>query len=549
MTCFRDHASPTFKSVTYFFQSLKKYHLAIFSGFLIAFSYPPLGSWALTFCFVPLWLLSTRLQSWKEVFWAGWWTQFTLSLIGFHWIAYTAHAFGNLPWPLAVPVLLLFATFVHLHIPLALVITHQLNKKKMWPLPFVFLFYALLICLLERSWPMIFPWHTGYSLLFSRLEAFHLAEWVGFNGLSTVLLLLNALVATAVVDFSQSKLKSAMLLGLGVFLFFGLSLLGALIKPKATTDQALNVLIVQANIGQADKVLAEKNLKASTSEIQQALMERYFTLTEEALNAHPETEVIVWPETALADYLDIDYLSRSRQIQLKAQIQKWNKALITGAYSREFGTDLVYNGLFFFNAQGQLTDTAYRKSQLLAFGERLPFGDIFPWLYDLLPFVSSFAAGPGPQIKKLEVQNKTYFIAPQVCYESLYPWFTRLGADMGADLIVNVTNDSWFGHTFEPFQHATMTWARGIETRRPLIRSTNTGQSSIITDTGIVLMKSPIGQEWYHMASVPIPPKRQTFYMKYGHLDWVLYIVILLGSLGGLYYHERKKKSDAIPSS
>jgi apolipoprotein N-acyltransferase len=529
-------------SVTYFFLALKKYHLAILSGFLIAFSYPPLGSWALTFCFAPLWVLASRLSTWKEVFWAGWWTQFILSLIGFHWIAHTAHAFGNLPWSVSVLALLLFATFVHLHIPLALVLTHNLSKKVKWPLPVTFLFFALLTGLLERSWPMIFPWHIGYSLLFSRLEAFQLAEWIGFNGLSQLLLLINAIFATSAVCFSASKFKSVGLMIAGLFLFFSLSLIGAISKPEASAANKMNVLIVQANIGQLDKVLAEKNLKANQGEIQQAVMDRYFSLTTKALLQYPETQVIVWPETALADYLDIDYLSRSRQLQLRSQIQTWDKALITGGYSREFGTEKVYNGLFFFNAQGQLTDTAYRKSQLLAFGERLPFGDLFPWLYKILPFVSSFDAGPGPEIKKITIGDKIYSVAPQICYESLYPWFTRNGTQLGADFIVNVTNDSWFGQTFEPYQHATMTWARAIETRRPLIRSTNTGQSSIITETGTVLMKSPLGEEWFQMASVPIPIQRATFYMKYGHLDWILYIVILLGTSGGLYYHGRKKK-------
>lgn len=528
--------------MTYFLLALKKYHLAILSGFLVAISYPPLGSWALAFCFVPLWTLSTQLSSWKEAFWAGWWTQFILSLIGFHWIAHTAHAFGNLPWVVSILALLLFAGLVHLHIPLSLALVHFLGKKIPISAPTSFVLYALTLGLLERVWPMIFPWHIGYSLLYSRLEAFHLAEWIGFNGLSHLLLLLNAIFATSVFYFSKSRFKSASFVCLGLFSFLSLSIVGSLIKPQKTNQEFLNVMIVQANIGQLDKVLAEKNLKNNQGEVQQAVMDRYFDLTNKALLQHPETDMIVWPETAIADYLDIDYLSRPRQLQLRSQIQTWSKALITGGYSRKFGTDEVFNGLFFFNAQGQLTDSAYRKSQLLAFGERLPFGDIFPWLYKILPFVSSFHAGPGPEIKKITIGDRIFSVAPQICYESLYPWFTRKGASLGADFIVNVTNDSWFGQTFEPFQHATMTWARAIETRRPLIRSTNTGQSSIITETGQVLMKSPLGQEWYQMAKLPIPAQRVTFYMKYGHLDWILYIVILLATTGGYYIHGRKKK-------
>lgn len=391
---------------------------------------------------------------------------------------------------------------------------------------------------------MIFPWHMGYSLLYTRLEIFQLAEGIGFEGLSFLLLLFSAGSATAWLTYQTRKSKGLVYFSGLLLAFFFLNVSGALLRPDNTPAQTLKVLLIQANIGQFDKIQGEIQLKGrAQGEVQQIVQDRYINLTEKALQTHPEAEVILWPETALADYLDLEYLSRARALQLRDRIRAWNRALLTGAYSRDFGTERVYNGLFTFAPEGSLTGPAFRKSQLLAFGERLPFGDVFPWLYKLLPFVSSFQAGAGPAVQSLVTKDKTYQVASQICYESLFPWFSRKGSELGAHLIVNVTNDSWFGTTFEPFQHGTMTWARAIENRKPLVRATNTGQSSVISHRGDVLIKSPLNQEWFGLAEVEVPDSRQTFYTRWGHLDWVVLIVILLIlwlTYGGSKFYARK---------
>ncbi|MFN8790352.1 MAG: apolipoprotein N-acyltransferase [Bdellovibrionales bacterium] len=535
--------------MTHFLERLKRYQLPLISGLLVATSYPPFPSWAVVFCWVPLWLFCWKQKSWKTAFWAGWATQFTLSLIGFHWVAYTAHAFGNLPWIVAVPVLLLFAAFVHLHIPLALALINWLRKDQDWPAGWVFLSYACAISLLERIWPMIFSWNMGYSLLYSRLEIYQLAEWVGFEGLSAFLFALNAVVATGLVAWQTTRRGLAIgLMAATCLLFLLFNVVGSKIRPAdEPPERTLKALIVQANVGQFDKVMAEQNLKGREGELPRAVQDLYLRLTEEALARFPETELIVWPETALADYFDLDYLNRDRAFQLRSRIQSWNRAVVTGAYSRDPQTQGVYNAVFGFNHDGALAANAYRKYQLLAFGEYLPGSEFFPILLKWIPFVSNFARGPGPEVKPLQTARGTFKIAPQICYESLSPAHSRLGALAGGEVLVNVTNDSWFGKEFEPFQHGTMTWARAIETRRPLIRATNTGQSSIITHRGEVLIKSPLGVSWAGMAEVPVPAPKITFFMKYGYLDWVPILVILLFVIGRMRYRENTRRSVSIP--
>lgn len=499
----------------------------------MATSYPPFASWAITFCWVPLWFSLINEESTRKVFWKAWLTQFVLSLIGFHWVAHTAHAFGNLPWALSIAALFLFCAFAHLHIPASLALAKWLDRKTsgLASAPLFFFICALLQSLSERIWPMIFPWHLGYSVLYSKLEISQLAEYVGFQGLSTIFFLFNALFASGIWLMKEHVVKGWALLAGGLFLFFGLNIWGSLIRPQLNTERHMTALIIQANIGQFEKIagdLGNKNMSTNDGKLQDAVLKKYIDLTDEALAHHPETQVIVWPETALPDYYDAEFLSRPRQLKLRAQVAKWQRALITGAYSRDALSQKVFNGLFIFDDQGQLAAPAYRKSELLAFGEYLPLGETFPFLYQLLPFVSSFGRGNGPEVQSFNVAGQTFRAAPQICYESLYDSFSRKAALLGTDFHVNITNDSWFGTKFEPFQHGTMNWARALETRKPLIRATNTGQSSIILQDGKVLLASPLHEEWYGAAKIPLTEVGPTFFMKYGYLDWVLYFVILL---------------------
>ena len=522
--------------MTNFFQRLKHFQPQLFpllSGILVGTSYPPFASWAVTFCWVPLWFSLIEEESPKKVFQKAWVTQFILSLIGFHWIAQTAHEFGFMPWFLSVGALLIFCTFMHLHIPVSLALAKWIDNKThgLATAPVFFFICALTQGLIERIWPMIFPWHLGYSVLYSRLEISQLAEYVGFQGLSSIFLVLNAVFATGIWLMKDHKAKGYATIAAGILVFFGLNIWGGIVHPHIKAKKSLTAMIVQANIGQFEKVagdLGNKSLTTNDGRLQDAVLKKYIDLTEEGLAAHPDTQVIIWPETALPDYYDVEFLSRPRQLYLREKIMSWKRALITGAYSRDAMNQNVYNALFIFNDGGDLAAPAYRKSELLAFGEYLPLGETFPFLYQLLPFVSSFGRGLGPGVQTFHTQGHTFRAAPQICYESLYDSFSRKGALQGADFHVNITNDSWFGTTFEPYQHGTMNWARAIETRRPLIRSTNTGQSSVILQDGKVVLRSPLQQEWYGAVTIPIPEQKTTFFMNYGYLDWVVYLMILL---------------------
>jgi apolipoprotein N-acyltransferase len=534
------------KSFQFFKQKAYEFRWPLLSGVLVGTTYIPFPPWALVFCYTPLWLFAIEdSPSVKKSFWGGWITQFVLTLIGFHWIAYTAHEFGQIPWVVAILALLLFCALMHLYVAVAVAAGTYLRLRFKLGAGATLISIAIIHSLLERAWPVIFDWNLGYTLLWARIPIYHLADMIGFLGLSAIVLLMNAWVAY--IWLKQNFIRKA-LVHLS-FLTVTFAVLVAVGYWHGRTwnhfDKSINVTVVQANIGNLEKVFAEQGRG-----YQDVITRKFIALTQDAFQKFPQTEIFVWPETAFPDYLDQHHLDRKNQQTLIGGLEPMGKPGLIGAYSKEANTDTrldtsTYNALFLVDAKGNNLDVPYRKTELLAFGEYLPMSERFPILLKWLPFVSNFGRGQGPHIMKLDRGNGDVINwGPQICYEGLYPNFSRGLSDKGADIIVNVTNDSWFGYPFEPRQHLFMTLARAIEIRRPLVRSTNTGISTAILANGDVLQQSPIHQEWSGVFNVKfLKDAPTTFYVNGGHRDWMLLIVVLVLTVVIGAYHARSRRS------
>lgn len=524
---------------------IKTYHLAILSGLFIGTSYIPFQPWALAFALVPLFLLTTRLTSFKQIAIAGWITQFTLTLIGFHWIAVVSIEYGHLPSWAGALVTLLFATFMHIYYPLALLAAMWISRRFQLSRTCSIALIALLLALFELMWPGIFPWNLGYPLLWAKLGLAQWADVVGFAGLSALVMLLNAFVAFFFLPNKSPKLKWTAFVV--VLALIGLELGG---REKARTwsgtDRSKKVLVVQANIGNLEKLYAERGVG-----YQQQIMDAYFRVTRQGLISNPESELIVWPESAVPDYLNNYHLGRKYSSQFLNFVREIKRPILTGAYSKDppgtpKGKD--YNGLFLFDAAGTSVAEPYHKSILLIFGEYIPFGDRIELLAKLNPGGAGFGRGPGPTVMNLGPANNQDKIGLQICYESLYPEFSRGLASLGADFMVNLTNDSWFSsshpgpfHTsFEAYQHMIMTLARAVEVRRPLIRSTNTGITTAILANGQILAQGPTQTEWYQAYDIRYKSNpSMTFYTQFG--AWLPWLLLL--SCAGVIAGGRKRES------
>jgi len=503
---------------------LSSYRLPLLSGLLIGTSYIPFPPWALLFCHVPLWLFWIREGSIRKVLWGAWVTQFAFCLIGFHWVAYTAYEFGHLPWPVAVLVLLLFCAFGHLYLVLAgatwVLFRNRLRLSRAAQL-------ALLPCvtaLFLRYVPMIFPWNLGYPWLSARLPAFQLAEFVGFEGLSVATLFLNLALLLA-WEHRKERKGAVLLAGTAAFLLL-INGAGWLVgKSQPSPDATARVLVVQGNVGNLEKIYAEKRER-----YREEILRRYFRLTRQGLaqDRGRAPDFAVWPETAFPDTILPGRMQAGYPGVLSDFVRFHGTPLVTGAWGRDGVGGKKTNSMFFLDRDGGMADKPYDKVHLLIFGEYFPLSDRFPALREWFPFTADFARGPGPESRRVAGLR----VGPQICYEGLFPGFSRELAKQGAQIFVNVTNDSWFGTWAEPHQHLFMTLGRGIEFRRPVVRSTNTGVSAAMGADGTLLPLSPLHAEWTHLYEIPyMKEPRPTFYQRYGFQLVPLVLWLTAGTL------------------
>ena len=148
----------------------------------------------------------------------------------------------------------------------------------------------------------------------------------------------------------------------------------------------------------------------------------------------------------------------------------------------------LFNTALAADAEGKVVGR-YDKQFLLAFGEYLPFGEAFPILYKWSPNSGQFT--PGTRFDALELGG--HKVSALICYEDILPRFVNQLVRQGdPDLLVNLTNDSWFGATSEPWEHFALAKLRAVEHRRFLVRATNSGVSGIVDALGRVVVQSPV---------------------------------------------------------
>ena len=519
--------------------SLKhRFFLPILSGLLIALAYIPFYPILGLIALVPLWLAMDQARSYREVFLQSWWSQFIFSLIGFHWVAQTAHDFGYLPWSLSVLVLVGFASLVHLHFCLAGCLWFFLKNRFMLTGFRSDLLKLVCLFLTESYWPMIFPWNFGYSWLSSSLWLAQTAELWGFVGLSFWVMLSNVYIKNFGLLLQARQLTKAgwtMLIWFSFFIAF--NALGYILKTSVPGgDRQLHIGVVQANIGNFEKIQAEHSHR-----FQDVIVDKYLQASERLLQTAPNLDLLVWPETAIPVSVD----SRNPQHYLLRRIETWlaekNLPLLSGVFYRD---SHIYNGAgLWLPSQG--LQQSYKKSLLLAWGETVPFTENFPslqrQLQSWIPALSFFGKGSGPVPLPLNSIN----LGLQICYEGIHPDFVRELKNQGAQIFINLTNDSWFGKYFEPYQHMYMTLARSIEHRIPSLRVTNTGISTAIAADGSLLQRSPIGEEWvgsFSLAVRSLPPT--TLYQRIGAaVPWLLSLVTLMAIV---ILQRNKQKSSSI---
>ena len=503
---------------------LKTYRAPLLSGVIIGTGYMPFPPWSALFMWVPLWWFILHQKSLKSVLMGAWLCQFSATLIGFNWVAFTIHTFGQMPWAMAIVGLLLFCAFGNLFIPLAGGAWFLLTKRSPVPLsvPAQLILLTVLFSLFHSLIPMLFPWHTGYIWLWSGLPAFQTAEIWGFRFLNTLLYVFNLCFLILYKHQWDSIGKKALLAVALLFVClnaFGFYLKRRLPKP----DSTLKVLLVQSNIGQLSRNQRAEQAWFTMKELTYRGLIRF----RRQYKTRENIDFILWPEGTYPFRIN----KKDTQVPRVSRLIKRTKApLVTGGTGRDHRGHS--NSLFIFNREGELLKPVYDKMRLLAFGEYLPAPFRLPLIRRLFPyFQGRFVPGERIGLQKLE----NVLLGLQICYESLFDQGAVETARRGAHVLINVTNDSWYGAWQEPWQHLTLTAGRAVEVRRPLLRATNTGISTVIQSDGTLMKRSPLNKPWTQFYEIPYYSEpKSTLFMGYGF--YINEVFLLLFSLMGFLW-------------
>ena len=494
------------------FPILSFYIGPILSGVLLGISYIPFLPIGMFFALVPLWFFIFHQKNLKQVLIGTWICQFITTLIGFNWLAYTVYTFGDMSWISSILILLVFCSFSNIFMVVSGGLWFILSQNISLPhktilklilLPILFTTFHSLI-------PNLFPWHLGYVWIVG-FPALHTAEIWGFRFLSTLLYIFN-LLFLILYQHKWDKIGRTALGGaLSLFLFlniFGFYLQKRLPQPQ----EKLNIILVQENIGQFKnlKLMSHfKNRSEQTYSTLKNLTYRGLFQIRKKYRKLTQIDFILWAEGA---YPYTILKNQSSSEPLSSLASRLRIPILTGGSGRD-GKNYS-NSLFIFDRKGIIKKPIYDKMKLLAFGEYIPMADRFPFIKKFFPYFSGrFVRGKSQQVVNLEGKK----LGLQICYDSLFDRFTRRLALDKAQVLINITNDSWYGSWQEPWQHLLMSSARAIELRRPFIRATNTGFSTVVQSNGTVMKISPLNKPWSHFYSVPYsknPPR--TLFMTWG---------------------------------
>jgi apolipoprotein N-acyltransferase len=220
----------------------------------------------------------------------------------------------------------------------------------------------------------------------------------------------------------------------------------------------------------------------------------------------------VWPETAVPLF----FQDKSRLTERLFELAKeGNTHLLFGspAYKRENSNILYYNSAWHLSPAGELLGQ-YSKHHLVPFGEYVPFQEYLPFVHRLVPSAGDFSKGES--IDPLLFDNISSGVL--ICYEIIFPDIARHQVKNGATILINITNDAWFGYSSAPYQHLFISVFRAIENRRPLIRSANTGISAIVDPAGRVMACGDIFTEEVITGRISTGFNNMTFYSRYGDI-------------------------------
>lgn len=517
--------------------------LAALGGAMYFLASPDFDLWPLAWlAMVPTLIAAEAAPTVRRAALLGWVTGLVTHVGGFYWLTGMLIRFGHLPRPVALLGLLLLCAYQGLVILFFAWSVRQIRRRSArrrgTPLPMV-LVAPIAMVAFEMLVPFLFPANMAITQAWVP-PVIQIAELTGPTGVTALLVMVSGAIYDALTAATRRRrlvpLGAAAAVLAGALAFGGARM--SQIDDLRAASPTIQVGVVQGNIPFDEKGLHHPKLAAGQLEGLQKVSAEL-----QAKGA----DLILWSESSYPYSLARD---RSEDLPVgskgRLHTDDFTAPLVLGAVTRTGNPeDLPFNSALYVDGKGAFRGR-FDKIFLLMFGEYVPFQGL---LGGIVPRnAGHFSRGQGVVTFPFEHEGQTYRLGPMICYEDILPQFGRKLADLHPHLLVNLTNDAWYGDTSEPWEHLALSVFRAVESRADLVRAVNTGVSAFIDASGRVYEKSyavdphenPTAMTG-HLAPMALIESGHTFYTRFGDLfGWTLAAATLLLWLGWAVVERRQ---------
>ena len=489
--------------------------LAAISGILLVLIFPRFNFESLAwFAFIPL-FSAIEAKTPQSAALLGFITGMVFYTWGLSWINNTLINYGNLPSVVSFMVLGLLAAYLSFYTALFCYLIRRVCKENRG---LFFLFAPVLWVSLEyiRSTHSEFGFSwlgLGYSQ-FKTLHVIQMAEITGVYGISWLIMLLNAGLYLAWKTWREPGNMGARFISVTLLVFACWWGYGSVVMDRPNTDKnsGLTVGLIQVNVEQFMKW---------NPVFQKVVMGKYRDLTLVAAQSKPQ--LIVWPETAMPFYYNQHPVGTEFVNDLARQTQT---PILFGSPHKENkdGHTTHYNSAYLVSETGD-TQNRYDKIHLVPFGEFVPFRKLLFFVEKMVEMIGDF--GRGKEATLFDVAG--YKAGVSICYEIIFPDLIRQAVKNGADFLINITNDAWFGKSAASYQHMSMGALRAVENRVPIVRAANTGISGTIDANGALRDETDLFVEAAKITKITPRQRGLTFYTAYGDVfSWICLVLTVV---------------------
>lgn len=523
-------------------ESLKALLLSVIAWSLYALAFPPLPLGPLAPLLLAPWFYTMNQSKRDSAVFATFWSGIIYNTINYYWI-YNVMNVETAPSGLICLGVFLLITYFSAYNVLAGFIYTLANKIRIKGKAMLLVFYPIFYAGLEMTrtrGDFSFPWsHLGYAFG-NHLELLQTLSIVGIFGYTFLIIASNMIVAKAI---EQKGIKAKWPIVTPIIIVAFLAIHGSIVlsrpdaQPFEGSDSKASprIALIQPSIKQGEKWSKERYDR---------IINKTFGMVNDSV--HAGTNLVILAETAIPDHIR----RQGRTIRTLHQMSdSLNAYILTGALDykrnspdapRRFD---IYNAAFLFTPNDSHFPRRYIKKHLVPFSERIPFDDIFP----ILNYVD---LGEGDFVPGKETPvYEPYQWTPFICYDAIFGDLVREAINHGSRLMVNITNDGWFGRSTAPYQHLNLVRYRAIENGIPVVRLANSGVSSFIDQYGHYDLNTDIFTDRVIQRQMQLKTRHTLYELIGDYVETTLLWFFLVYTIAALVLWRKSVKAKALAAN